>query len=183
MARPAGPNDKSAYPAEPSLALERMMTEFGTSVLRTAYFYLGDRHLAEDVSQEAFLRAYRKWSSFRGDSSVKTWLTKIAVNACRDRLGLKMNQEQPTDPGMLPHAAFRNAEEDAMRRLDQTTILRSIFELPPHYREVIYLYYYLDLGTREISEAIGAPEGTVRGRLHRARELLGENLAKEGLAQ
>ncbi|ALS28192.1 subunit sigma of RNA polymerase [Paenibacillus sp. 32O-W] len=182
MARPAGPTDKTRFPAEPSLALERMMNEYGSSVLRTAYFYLGDRHLAEDISQEVFLRAYRNWTSFRGDSSVKTWLTAIAINACRDKLGLKMTREQPTDPVLMPGAALRSVEEEALERLDQTTILKYIVKLPAHYHEVIYLYYYLDLGTREIAEATGAPEGTVRGRLHRARELLSECLAKEGLA-
>lgn len=183
MARPAGPNDKSRFPSEPSLALEQFMNEYGTSIMRTAYFYLGDRHLAEDVSQEVFLRAFRYRTSFRGESSVKTWLTKIAINACRDKLGLKMTQEQPTDPLLLESSVLRNVEEEAMERLDQTTILKYIAKLPVHYHEVIYLYYYLDLGTREIAEATGAPEGTVRGRLHRARELLGEYLIKEGLAQ
>ena len=114
---------------------------------------------------------------------MKTWLTKIAINACRDKLGLKMTQEQPTDPLLLESSVLRNVEEEAMERLDQTTILKYIAKLPVHYHEVIYLYYYLDLGTREIAEATGAPEGTVRGRLHLARELLGEYLAKEGLAQ
>ncbi|MFC5650369.1 sigma-70 family RNA polymerase sigma factor [Paenibacillus solisilvae] len=183
MARPASPNNKSMFPSEPSLALEQLMTDYGSSVLRTAYFYLGDRHLAEDVSQEVFLRAFRKWASFRGDSSVKTWLTTIAINACRDKLGLKMTQEQPTDPVLMKQTALRSVEEEAMKRLDQTTILKYIVKLPAHYHEVIYLYYYLDLGTREIADATGVPEGTVRGRLHRARELLGECLAKEGLVQ
>lgn len=159
MARPAGPNDKSRFPSEPSLALEQFMNEYGTSILRTAYFYLGDRHLAEDVSQEVFLRAFRHWTSFRGESSVKTWLTKIAINACRDKLGLKMTQEQPTDPLLMESSVLRSVEEEAMERLDQTTILKYIAKLPVHYHEVIYLYYYLDLGTREIAEATGAPEG------------------------
>ncbi|GAB6930323.1 sigma-70 family RNA polymerase sigma factor [Paenibacillus sp. JCM 10914] len=183
MARPAGPNHKSNYPPEPSLALEQVMSEYGNSILRTAYFYLNDRHMAEDVSQEVFLRAYRNWESFRGDSSVKTWLTQIAINACRDRLGLKMSQEQPTDPVLMKQSALRSVEEEAMERLDQSTILKYIAQLPVHYHEVIYLYYYMDLGTREIAEATGAPEGTVRGRLHRAREILGEYLTKEGLAR
>lgn len=183
MTRPAGrSDDKSGFSPDPSLALERMMAEYGSAVLRTAYFYLGDRHLAEDVSQEVFLRAFRKWTAFRGDSSVKTWLTTITINACRDKLGLKMMQEQPTDPLRIMQSAFHTVEEEALRRWDQATLLKQIAKLPAYYQEVIYLYYYLDLGTREIAEATGTPEGTVRGRLHRAREILGECLAKEGYA-
>jgi len=181
MVRPAGPNEKSRFPSAPSLALEQLMSEYGTTVLRTAYFYLGNRHLAEDISQEVFLRAFRNWSSFRGESSVKTWLTTITINACRDKLRLKMSQEQPTDPVLLQYAVLRSVEEEAMQRLDRTIILKYIVDLPSNYHEVIYLYYYLEMSTREISEAIAVPEGTIRGRLHRARELLGKSLTKEGL--
>ncbi|MCQ6560980.1 sigma-70 family RNA polymerase sigma factor [Paenibacillus mendelii] len=183
MAGPAGRFDKLSFPENPSQALEAMMTDYGTAVLRTAHFYMGDRHLAEDASQEAFIRAYRNWSSFRGDCSVKTWLTRITVNVCRDKLGLKMASEQLMDPQLLQHAERDSAEDEALVRYSRTLILKHVAKLPPHYHEVIYFYYYMELSTREIAEATGTPEGTVRGRLHRARELLGEHLKKEGLVQ
>jgi len=186
MERPAGQvdrNDRVDYPADPSAALEIMMERHGNDVLRTAFFYLGDRHLAEDVSQEVFLRAYRHWTSFRGDGSVKAWLAKITVHLCRDRLRLKSASEVPADPALLRQdagrAAGRGAEEEAMRRLGRAGLLRHLAALPPHYHEALYLYYYLDLSTKEIAEATGAPEGTVRGRLSRARELLAERLQRE----
>jgi len=186
MERPAGHDDrvdKVDYPADPTAALEIMMERHGNDVLRTAFFYLGDRHLAEDVSQEVFLRAYRHWASFRGDSSVKTWLAKITVHLCRDRLRLRSAAEIPADPALLRRDAERTpgrgAEEEAMRRLSRSGLLRHLAELPPHYHEALYLYYYLDLSTKEIAEATGTPEGTVRGRLSRARELLAERLQKE----
>ncbi|WP_199620722.1 sigma-70 family RNA polymerase sigma factor [Paenibacillus alkalitolerans] len=182
MARPAGQDEKSCFPKEPSSALEKMMTDYGSAVLRTAYFYLGDQHLAEDVSQEVFIRAYKNWSTFRGDSSVKTWLTRITINLCKDKLGLKMGLEQPTDPLLLKKTESYSVEDEAMDRLSRTAILKHVVKLPSQYHEVIYLYYYLDLTTREIAEATGSSEGTVRGRLHRARELLGEYLEREGLA-
>ena len=162
-----------------------MMERYGSAVLRTAYFYMGDRHMAEDISQEAFFRAYRNWAAFRGDSSVKTWLTKITVHLCRDKLGLKSASEMPTDPALLrqnaEQAAGRNAEEEALSRLNRSRFMKHLAGLPPHYHEVLYLYYYLDLSTREIADVTGTPEGTARGRLHRARELLAERLEKEEL--
>jgi len=169
-----------SYPDEPSSALEELMTDYGDDVLRTAYFYLGDRHLAEDVSQEVFLRVYRKWSTFRGESSVKTWLMTITINLCRDKLGLKSNREEPVDPTLLKQAGQPSAEEETMRRLNRTTILRYVKMLPTQYHEVLYLYYYLELSTKEISHMTNSPEGTVRTRLHRARELLGDYLLEEG---
>ncbi|XEC96176.1 sigma-70 family RNA polymerase sigma factor [Paenibacillus tarimensis] len=179
--KPAGARERENLPIEPSSALERLMTLYGTAVLRTAYFYLGDRHLAEDISQEVFIRAYRNWSNFRGDSSTKTWLTKITINLCRDKLGLKSSSEEPTDPVLLQYTGQSGVEEQAMKRMMNTAILKQVMKLPTHYHEVVYLYYYLELSTGEIAEATGTPEGTVRGRLHRARELLGTYLKKEGL--
>lgn len=178
--KPAGSPCKHDLPIDPSAALERMMALYGTSVLRTAYFYLGDRHLAEDVSQEAFLRAYRSWSGFRGNSSVKTWLTAITVNACRDKMGVKAYSEQPTDPVLIQQEARMSAEDEAMLRIHRTAVLRHIMKLPPHHHEVLYLYYYLDLSTREIAEATASPDGSVRTRLHRAREALGKSVREEG---
>lgn len=79
-------NDERALPRDPREVLEMLMMSLGSLVLRTAFFYLGDRHLAEDLSQEVFIRAYKGWQAFRGDSSIRTWLTRITVNLCRDRL-------------------------------------------------------------------------------------------------
>ncbi len=170
----------TSYPEEPSSALELMMKEYGNDLLRTAYFYLGDRHLAEDVAQEAFLRAYRGWPNFRGESSVKTWLMTITIRLCRDRLGLKSRLEEPFDPVLLKSSNYASAEEETMQRLNRTTILRHMMKLPAQYHEVLYLYYYLELSTKEISQLTHSPEGTVRTRLHRARELLGQYLQEEG---
>jgi RNA polymerase sigma-70 factor (ECF subfamily) len=169
------------YPEEPSSALEELMNDYGQDLLRTAYFYLGDRHLAEDVCQEVFLRVYRKWSTFRGESSVKTWLMTITINLCRDKLGMKSNREEPVDPVLLKQASqSRSAEDEMLRRLSRTTILKHVMELPAQYHEVLYLYYYLEMSTREIAQLTDSPEGTVRARLHRARELLSDCLQEEG---
>jgi len=170
-----------SYPEEPSSALEELMNDYGHDLLRTAYFYLGDRHMAEDVCQEVFLRVYRKWSTFRGESSVKTWLMTITINLCRDKLGMKSNREEPVDPILLKQASeSRSAEDEMMRRLNRTTIFKAVMKLPAQYHEVLYLYYYLDLSTKEIAQLIHSPEGTVRARLYRARELLSDCLQEEG---
>ncbi|MGM0883868.1 MAG: sigma-70 family RNA polymerase sigma factor [Bacillota bacterium] len=178
----AGQIDREGFSKDPSAALEQMMTLYGNIVLRTAYFYMNDRHIAEDVSQEVFIRAYRNWSSFRGDSSVKTWLTRITVNVCRDKAGLKMFSEQPTDPGLLDRNQMISVEDEVLKRISNSLIFKHVLELPQPYQEVLYLYYYLDLNTREIAEATAASEGTVRGRLHRARQQLENYLRKEGLS-
>jgi RNA polymerase sigma-70 factor (ECF subfamily) len=179
--KPAGQEEKENFSKDPSKALEEIMSRYGTMVLKTAYFYMRDLHIAEDMSQEVFVRAYRNWLSFRGDSSVKTWLTTITRNVCRDKLGLKMSSEEPMEIGLLHEAHDLNVEDVVMRRSGQSVVLKHVLNLPMPYHEVVYLYYYLDLSTRDIANAIKVPEGTIRGRLHRAREMLGDYLREEGL--
>lgn len=182
--KPAGNTDKpiERFSKEPAEALEQLMERYGADVMRTAYFYTGDRHLAEDISQEVFLRAYRKWSTFQGNSSVKTWLTTIAINVCRDKMGVRMYAEQPTDPSKLDLGRTLSVEEEAMARLRKSEVLRHVLALPAAHQEILYLYYYMDMNTRDIAEATATPEGTVRTRLYRAREALAREMKKEETA-
>lgn len=177
--KPAGIITKESFPKEPAQALEQLMESYGAIIMRTAYFYTGDRHLSEDISHDVFLRAYRKWTSFRGDSTVKTWLTSIAVNACRDKMGVRMFTEQPTDPSRIERGRSISVEDEVVDKLKKSEVLQHLLRLPLPYQEVLYLYYYLDFSTREIAEATSAPEGTVRTRLHRAREAMAREMDKE----
>ncbi|CAM3802054.1 RNA polymerase sigma factor [Marinicrinis lubricantis] len=177
--KPAGLESKKLFSKDPARALEQLMEKYGTIIIRTAYFYTGDRHLAEDISQEVFLRAYRNWSAFRGDSSVKTWLTKIVINVCRDKIGLRMFSEQPTDPSKMDQGRSISAETEVLEKLKKSEVLQYLLRIPVPYQEILYLYYYLELSTREIADAISSPEGTVRNRLHRAREALSKEMRRE----
>jgi RNA polymerase sigma-70 factor, ECF subfamily len=97
MGRPSRQNCETSFWDDPVLAIEEMMELYGSLIIRTAYFYVNDRYLAEDISQEVFIRAYRNWGKFRGDSSVKTWLIKITINLCRDHLRKKIAAEPPLE--------------------------------------------------------------------------------------
>lgn len=68
------------------LTLEQLVREYGDGVLQLAYFYLKDRSLAEDIFQEVFTRVYTHLPKFRGESSPRTWIYRITVNLCRDKL-------------------------------------------------------------------------------------------------
>lgn len=170
----------SALARDRSAVLEEWMTAYGTRVMHLAYFYLKDRHAAEDISQEVFLKAYNSMDDFRGDSQVYTWLYRITVNLCRDRLRSAYHQRTVL-PGELPVARSEGdePESEALKQSKRESIMRSIMSLPEHYREVLVLYYYQELNVVQIAEVTGLAENTVKTRLHRARQQLKQILEHE----
>lgn len=172
----------SAAARDRGALLEEWMTEYGTRLLHLAYFYLKDRHAAEDVAQEAFLRAYRSMDDFRGDSQVYTWLYRITINLCRDRLRSSWHKRH-VFPGDLPTAPSpdNSPEEEAVRKGRRDSVMRQILNLPEHYREILVLYYYQELNTVEIAQVTGLPDNTVKTRLHRGRQQLKQLLLQEGV--
>lgn len=172
---------KSAVTGDRGALLSEWMQEYGTRILHLAYFYLKDRQLAEDVAQEVFLKAYQSMDQFRGDSAVYTWLYRITVNLCRDRLRspwwkrIFLPEEMPVVKG------GEQPEEEALAAVQNQEILRHVLSLPVQYREIVMFYYYEDLSTSQIAEITGLPENTVKTRLHRARKQLKEILSREGV--
>ena len=147
--------------------IERLITQYQTSLLRLCYVQLQDQALAEDAVQETFLKAYKGFNSFRGDSSEKTWLTRIAVNTCRDfqRGGWFKHTDRRVTPDMLPVGTVQPDTED----LDLSL---AVMKLPRKMREAILLYYYQDMSTEEIAETLGIAQSSVSNRLRRGREKL-----------
>ena len=147
--------------------IEKLILQYQTPLLRLCYLQLQDRALAEDAVQETFLKAYRGFASFRGDCSEKTWLTRIAVNTCRDfqRGAWFRHTDRRVTPEMLPVGEVQPDPED----LDLSL---AVLRLPRKMREAILLYYYQDMGTEEIAEALGIAQSTVSNRLRRGREKL-----------
>ena len=148
-------------------AVERLIGEYQAPLLRLCYMQLHDRALAEDAVQETFLKAYRAYGQFRGQSSEKTWLCHIAVNVCRDFLrgAWFRHTDRRVTPDMLPEAS---AEPDGQ----DIDLALAIMNLPNKLREAIILYYYQDMGTEEIAEALGIAQSSVSNRLKRGRERL-----------
>ena len=147
--------------------IERLIIQYQTPLLRLCFVQLQDRALAEDAVQETFLKAYKSFAQFRGDSSEKTWLTRIAVNTCRDirRGGWFRHTDRRVTPDMLPVGEYQPDTED----LDLSL---AVMKLPVKLREVIILYYYQDMSTEEIAEVLGIGQSSVSNRLRRGREKL-----------
>lgn len=183
-------SERAALPADRSAAIEQLMQEYGTKVMHLAYYYLKDRHLAEDVAQEVFIKAYRNWDSFRGESSAYTWLYKITVNLCRDKARsawwrrlLPSDDPRSANDELELSTADDGPEAAAILQDDRDRLMEHVMHLPEAYREAIVLYYYQDLSTVEIAEVTGQNENTIKTRLFRARAMLKEMLLKGGVAR
>lgn len=155
--------------------LKRMVDEYQLPLLRLCWLYLHDRQLAEDAVQETFIKAARSLHSFRGESSEKTWLTRIAIRTCCDmrRSAWLRHIDSRVTPDMLPEAAHPQQPEDLELSL-------AVMNLPDKLKEAIILYYYHDMSTQEIALALGISQPTVSNRLKRAREKLKKQLERRG---
>lgn len=183
-------SERATLPADRSAAIELLMQEYGTKVLHLAYYYLKDRHLAEDVAQEVFIKAYRNWDSFRGESSAYTWLYKITVNLCRDKARsawwrrlLPSDDPRAANDDLELSSYEEGPEEAALLSDERERLMDHVMQLPEAYREAIVLYYYQDLSTVEIAEVTGQNENTIKTRLFRARAMLKGILVKGGVAR
>ena len=147
--------------------LENAMTRWEKPILRLCYAYLGDTALAEDAVQETFLKVYRSLDSFRGESSEKTWILKIAMRTCYDmnHSGWSRFFNRRVTPEMLPEASVPFTERD-------DALTQAVMRLPEKLRRVIILYYYQALGVREIAETLGITQPSVSSRMKRGREKL-----------
>lgn len=135
----------------------------------------GDRTLADDLAQEAFLRAYRGLVGFEGRARFSTWLYRIAYNVylnhrtrTREHAALPEGFESGT---AAPESAMSQSRSDLRRDLEA-----AITALPERYRAVIMLYYLEDVSYPEIAEILDLPIGTVKTHLHRAKRMLRESM-------
>ena len=143
---------------------------------RLAIRLCGDPHRAEDVMQEALLRASKAWGSFRGESSFSTWLFRLTVNAWRDearrRRPPQSLESEPSDAMAVDPAAGAAADELA------SVVAARVSALPPRQREVLVLIAYHAHSIAEAARVLGISEGGVRTNLHLARERLKRELAR-----
>lgn len=159
-------------------AFSQLIQKYSADAYRTAFMVLRDRDGVEDVVQESFLTCYRKIKSFRMESSFKTWLYRIVVNRCYDRLR-KLNREKETLKKMSLH--IRPGHEVSYSIESKLDLRKIVLDLKPEHRLVLTLYYGMDFGVQKVAEILDIPEGTVKSRLHAARNMIKRSLAVKPL--
>lgn len=166
-------------------AFEELFMLYREDVFRFAFLVVRDPSLAQDVVQEAFLKVFRSIEKFQFRSSFKSWLYRVAVNEAITILRRrKIKEELEPTPGATreqggiaardwqPEEAFLDGEERRLLRI-------AIGQLDPVHRSVVVLKYFHEFSDMEIASIIGCPPGTVKSRLHRARDLLRHHMAKQ----
>ncbi len=135
----------------------------------------GDMSLADDLSQEVFIRAYRALGGFEGRARVSTWLYRIAYNAyVNHKTRTKVTAE--LDEHVAANLSDPHFEGTAGHRDMGRDINLAVAQLPENYRAAVLLYYVEDLSYPEIAEVLDLPLGTVKTHLHRAKKALREHL-------
>lgn len=166
--------------------LSALMSDYGDNIVQLAYLIVKDKGIAEDITQEVFLKAYRGLDQFRQESSVKTWLYRIAINESRKYLrSWSFRQIFSTYLSKKElgseKVADTNVEAAVMHRLSKVQIAERVMTLSPLYRKVMILHYYEDLSIKEIAHVLDISEEAVRTQLHRARKHFRALCEKEGL--
>ncbi len=183
LIRQAQKGDRSAF--------DSLVRRYDRSVLRLALHMLGNEEDAQDVHQEAFIKAYRHLSNFRFECSFYTWLYRIVTNLCLDQLRRRKSRRE--DPGtvldaagdemdLMAHVQDERAGADPARELQRKhqheAIQSALSELTPRERMVFELKHYQGLKLRTIGEMLSTTEETAKNTLFRATRKLRARLAE-----
>lgn len=152
-------------------AFAAIVRRWQTPLVNLAWRFCRDRGRAEEMAQEAFLRAYRNLAQWRGDAAFSTWLFALATNVYRTELKripatpLSLDEiAEPADHRFAP-AVYDEAQRDEALR-------KAVLALPPKYRDAVVLFYFQEQDVPAAARTLGVPEGTLKARLFRGRELL-----------
>ena len=182
--------------------MEQLIYEYSQTLMRLCYLYLKDYHMAEDAVQETLYKAYKNYGTFNHNSSLKTWITKIAVNVCKDCMrkpgykeiatdasimfavdkdaNIEVNMGENMDANIEENMEVNIEENYLIHTNDESSgLLNAVYNLSGKYKQVILMRYYMELSINEIASICNEKPNTVSVRLKRAKEMLKESI-KEG---
>lgn len=160
-------------------SIESLVREYFPYIRRLAFSILDDFPEADDIAQETFISAHRALTGFRNEADPKTWLTAIAVNACRGRLRKRKAHQLLTSTLQSLHLQKRvspTTEEHMIQTEADQSIWQAVDNLDEKHRIPIILRYVHELNVPEIARILHIDQGTVHSRLHYARRRLHDQL-------
>ncbi|QKS69908.1 sigma-70 family RNA polymerase sigma factor [Paenalkalicoccus suaedae] len=173
--------DDKTIEHDKDVLLDHMMHQYGDGILHLAYTYVKNEATAEDLTQEIFVKSYQKLHQFKQQSSLKTWLYRIASNHCKDYVKSFHHRKMIVHDKLfdaLP-SATKQVEETVIQTSEEHTLANAVMHLPLKYREVIHMHYYEDMSLAEIHDVTSVNINTLKTRLKRAKDLLKQHMTNE----
>ena len=150
------------------------------TVYQLCYRFVGNHEDASDLSQDVFLRAYRGLKNFRGQSTLATWLYRIGVNVCLNRVSVKTPASEPIDEEQHVDVKTESPAERVLRDERAVRVRAAIAQLPQKQRAALILRMYHDMSHQAIAETVGSSVGAVKANVFHAlqnlKKLLGEEV-------
>jgi len=173
--------ERAVSPNPNNTDLEYLMRRYGDQVLRLAYSYLRDLEEAKDLAQEVFLKVFTSLGKFENRSAPYTWIYRITVNLCRDKLRKRNRFKEQILNESLTIAGVFDTEDKAVNNIEKKLLFEAVMSLPISFREVIVLYYLYQFDTRKIADIVGTNQALVKIRLYRGRQKLKKILIAKGV--
>jgi RNA polymerase sigma-70 factor (ECF subfamily) len=158
------------------ISFRSLMEAYGEDVWGYAYSITRNTHQADDIAQDVFLKAFTKIADFRGESSVKTWLLTITRNLSYNVRKSAFIRKVTLVDVVRGSGTQRSAESQYLDQVYTNELWNIVMRLPIKYREVLLLEAKHQLTGKEMSILLGMSEGTVKSRLHRARQAVTKSL-------
>ncbi|WP_144554171.1 sigma-70 family RNA polymerase sigma factor [Peribacillus simplex] len=152
--------------------LDEIMSLYGQDILQLVYSYVKDPVVAEDLTQEIFIKCYKALSTYNQQSNIRTWLWRIAINHCKDYRKSWYFRKVSTAEEEQEWTSTDDVEEAVIQQDEDRQLAVAVMELPIQYRELIYLHYFQEMKLKEISEITGVKLGTVKTRMRQAKRRL-----------
>ena len=160
--------------------VERLIREYGDDVYKVAYLYMKDKVIAEDIFQDVFYKVMKNYASFRQESTEKTWIMRITINTCKDKLRsswfrrVKLVEQYDDNQEVVVNPV------DVIQQERHQQLYQAIYELSPKHKEILILFYFKEYTYEEIGDILSIPLGTVQSRLSRAKSKLKKQLLEGG---
>lgn len=158
--------------------LEALMDQYGNDLLKLSFSYVKNHTVAEELTQEIFIKTYERIDTYQQKSTIKTWLWRIAINHCKDYLRSWNYRKVVISEQLSRESATQRetVEAEVIQRDEDDILAHEVLSLPVKYREVIYLHYFVDLPIKEMESVTGVNHNTIKTRLKRAKEILKNKL-------
>ncbi|MGL4741447.1 MAG: RNA polymerase sigma factor [Sarcina sp.] len=164
-------------------AFDYLLDIYGDDILKFCYMKTSDVNIAEDLTQEIFIKIFKYIGKFKGDSSLKTWIYKISLNICREyyRKNKKVTyfDEQVTKESDIEDEF--DLEEEILELIDNAVIASALAKIKIDYRDIIYMFYYKDFTIKDIAKILDENENTIKTKLRRGRTALEVALREAGI--